>query len=324
VNDHGSAGGRVLVVSNSLDFSTDYVVLTLLERGIGYVRLNLDELREWPVCLDPSGPSLTVSREAMEPVTIHDISGVFFRAPTYLRESSGSRYSPHEQLSRHQWAAFARALMVFEDVRWVNHPADTYLAEVKPYQLAVASSVGFRIPPTAVTNSKALALRALGSSTSKAAVKALDSFLVRIDDDDAFFYTQQVDIQCMGEAAFKEMPVIVQDWLDQKTDYRVTVVGERCFAVAIEIDGAGVQGDWRLLKEAVRFRAAELPARTKESCILLARRMRLRYAAVDLARVGDHFFFLEVNPTGEWGWLVEQAGLPIHEAIVDELTATKA
>jgi hypothetical protein len=36
---------------------------------------------------------------------------------------------------------------------------------------------------------------------------------------------------------------------------------------------------------------------------------------------GD-FFFLEVNPNGEWGWLETSLGLPIADAIVDELCWT--
>ena len=45
----------------------------------------------------------------------------------------------------------------------------------------------------------------------------------------------------------------------------------------------------------------------------------LVFGAIDLALQDGKYYFLEINPTGEWGWLVDQAGLPIDEAIAEAL-----
>ena len=47
----------------------------------------------------------------------------------------------------------------------------------------------------------------------------------------------------------------------------------------------------------------------------------LTFGGIDLALCGDEFYFIEVNPTGEWGWLVKTAGHEIHKAIADYLEA---
>ena len=49
----------------------------------------------------------------------------------------------------------------------------------------------------------------------------------------------------------------------------------------------------------------------------------LVFGAVDLIRTpsGEHVF-LEVNPSGEWGMLERDLGLPISEAIAEALLAT--
>jgi len=44
----------------------------------------------------------------------------------------------------------------------------------------------------------------------------------------------------------------------------------------------------------------------------------LTYGAIDLAVSGDTVHFIEINPTGEWGWL-DGPDRPIAKAIVDEL-----
>jgi glutathione synthase/RimK-type ligase-like ATP-grasp enzyme len=43
----------------------------------------------------------------------------------------------------------------------------------------------------------------------------------------------------------------------------------------------------------------------------------LFFGGVDLALVKDRYYFIEVNPTGEWAWLVDAAGLRIDTAICD-------
>ena len=43
----------------------------------------------------------------------------------------------------------------------------------------------------------------------------------------------------------------------------------------------------------------------------------VRQGALDFAIVDDIFYFIEINPTGEWAWLVDAAGQHIYEAICD-------
>jgi hypothetical protein len=46
----------------------------------------------------------------------------------------------------------------------------------------------------------------------------------------------------------------------------------------------------------------------------------LVYSASDFAITPDgEWVFLEMNPNGQWGWLEEEAGLPIGEALAEEL-----
>jgi glutathione synthase/RimK-type ligase-like ATP-grasp enzyme len=45
----------------------------------------------------------------------------------------------------------------------------------------------------------------------------------------------------------------------------------------------------------------------------------LEFGGIDFALVDGTFYFIEVNPTGEWGWLVSVSDLPIDKAIVNSL-----
>jgi glutathione synthase/RimK-type ligase-like ATP-grasp enzyme len=303
----------ILIVTNSRDFGTDAVIEALTALGSSYLRLDLDLLFEDEVFLDPFVPLLRhtfpggASREITNP------TAVFFRAPTHLRESSGHRHQPDDLLRNHQWAAFARSLTVFTAARWVNHPMFTYAAENKPFQLAMAASLGFAIPPTSVANF----LPGSMASDDRIAVKALDSFLVRRQNQDLFFYTTALRPDEITSETASAMPLIFQKYLEPKIDVRVTVVGQQCFVA--ETPGE-VSGDWRLQKDRLKFRRADCSERLRSMCLSLMERLNLRYGAIDFAKSQSECWFLEINPTGEWAWLDELFEGEISKAIAHELS----
>jgi len=43
----------------------------------------------------------------------------------------------------------------------------------------------------------------------------------------------------------------------------------------------------------------------------------LYFGAIDIVEHEGRFWFLEVNPNGEWGWLQKPNGVPIAEALCD-------
>jgi len=213
-------------------------------------------------------------------------------------------------------------MMVFDTPLWVNHPWQTYRAESKPFQLRSAALAGFVIPETRICNAPPPKDDKVWRGSQQAVVKALDSFLVRVSEkEDAFFYTRSIMAEELEAYSLAEMPVIFQERIEPKTDLRVTVVGDHVFPVTILLSGQGIEGDWRLKKNAVEYRPYELPATVQAACVTMMQKMGLIFGAIDLAvRNGSHYF-LEINPTGEWAWLVDQLGLPIAEVIADALCA---
>lgn len=53
---------------------------------------------------------------------------------------------------------------------------------------------------------------------------------------------------------------------------------------------------------------------------MLLKSLGLRFGGIDLAVSDGEYYFLEVNPTGEWAWLVDATALPIDEAIAGALS----
>ena len=144
---------EVLILSSRNDFSCDYVVSRLISRGVTYLRLNTEDLSGYSLCLDPARRKFTCTIDGTAfLIADESLRSVWFRRAVYLRDHTSPEASAWQQITRMQWAAFIRGLVVFQEAKWVNHPGATYLAEQKPLQLSVAASLGLQIPETLVSN----------------------------------------------------------------------------------------------------------------------------------------------------------------------------
>ena len=306
---------EVLVLSNLYDLAADMVIANLETAGVPYLRLNRQALAHHRVTVDPSGPLMMVTGPVGRHV-VRNPRSIWYRAPVFDRDASGMPLSVDEQLARTQWMAFIRSMSVFGQARWMNHPSATYSAESKPYQLTVANDVGFKTPRTIITND----VESVDATFSdNIAIKSLDTVLLRDNMHDLFTYTTIIARDELSDDNMASVPLIAQQELKKKTDLRVTVVGNQVFAVRILKNEHGIEGDWRTTpKDQLTYASCQLTPADEDRCRELARRMQLTFAAIDLAENDEGLFFIEVNPTGEWSWLVAD-DRPIDVAITSWL-----
>lgn len=304
---------QVLLLSSRIDFACDYVISALRELGVPYLRLNSEDLDSMELALSPSVPRLRVYAEDDDYVLEPDsLKGIFFRRPVYLREAGTGSQSGPERLARSQWGVFLRSLMVFEQARWINHPARVYFAEHKAVQLLVARQAGFRIPETVITNSA----RHLPAGQSTVAIKGLETILFSEGEREFFGYTQVVERDMLSAENLSALPTVVQAAVAPKVDLRVTVVGTQMWCAEIHGLNGAIPGDWRELKDAVTYRPRGVPDDLRQCIVALMDRLGLAYGAIDLAERNGQIYFLEINPTGEWAWLEKQLGFPVSQELV--------
>lgn len=307
---------NTLIISDRLDFTTDYICFELNQRKTKYLRLNRDEFEDYEITFDITSLTLTVKKNGMTySLSGSNLKSIYFRAPIYLRDIYQPNIPPQAQLYRTQWAAFVRDLAAFEEPLWVNNPVATFQAENKLLQIEYAKKAGFTCPTTLVTNVCPSNIE----DDNCYIVKSVDTAVLRIDGREAFVYSNVIKGSELKSAELSLAPVIIQDYIQPKIDIRVTVIGDNAYPVKILSNGEGVVGDWRQVKNDVEFIKCILPLEISGSCINLVRSLGLSFGAIDLIESDNKMYFLEINPTGEWGWLVHGANLPIHKAICDLL-----
>lgn len=291
----------VLIVSSIYDFSTDLVVQELEKRGVRYFRLNREEFTNSRSTIDIDNKSLEVIVNKISYEVTSATKSVYFRQPIFLRNTPSDSLSIDEQLARSQWMGFLRSLVIFGQASWLNRPEATYLAETKAYQLIVASDIGFKIPKTLIGNDA----NQFQKFEDKIIIKSLDTVLLRDASDCLFTYSTIKNSTELNDKNVAASPLTVQDYIANKIDVRVTVIGNKLAAVKITSQGNGIDEDWRTVnRNLVEYTEIALPKEIERYCFELTRRLHLNFGAIDLLLSNEEFVFIEINPTGEWGWLV--------------------
>lgn len=313
---------KILIISSKFDFSSDHICLRLKESGAIYFRLNRDQLEDYEISFDPKTVITTLKSSIVVVHILPDVlKSVYYRAPTFLREIFNQEMSSFDQLKRSQWAAFIRSLVLYDKAFWVNDPVKTYRAEMKPLQLTLANKLGFNIPNTVISNSNSLSTFDQLFSANMA-IKTIDTALVSNTENDGFVYTNFLGKTDIEKYNNRGIPFIAQNALVPKLDIRVTIIGKQIFPISISSPN-GIDGDWRLIKHDIIYKPYELPQSVSDLCFKLMYELELNFGGIDLVYSNGEYFFIEINPTGEWDWLENLTQLGMDKAIANLLIAAQ-
>lgn len=208
--------------------------------------------------------------------------------------------------------------------RWMSRPEAIWKAEFKPYQLEIASRLGFLIPETIISNVPD-SIRAFYRSCGKGMIAkpVRSGFMVQKGVDCAVFTTEirDADLADLRDAAL--CPTIFQELIPKSCDIRITVVGGQIFAAAIESQGdPDATIDWRRTSNPrLPHREIKLPGAVEKNVLDLMGALSLNYGAIDMVLTpDDRYIFLEINPNGQWLWLDDILSLGISRAIANWLS----
>jgi glutathione synthase/RimK-type ligase-like ATP-grasp enzyme len=200
---------------------------------------------------------------------------------------------------------------------WVNPRAADDTAHHKPYQWAIAHDLGLSLPRTLVTNKPEEARKFIDKvGLGKTAFKAF------LATQEAWRETRLVEASDLDELeSVRFAPVIFQEYVNG-VDLRVTVVGHKIFAAEIDARKTRYPVDMRMVVGDASVRPIKLPSKIDKLIMKLQRRLGLYYGAIDIRRTPQgEYFFLEVNPAGQWLFVEQRTGLPISQAVADLLGA---
>ena len=266
---------------------------------------------------EPSRPRVRIAHRRAEAVELTRATSVWWRRPQFVRLESITD-ADALGFAHGEWHEALHGLYHLLPCPWMNPPLLDEAASRKAFQLAVASSLGMRVPDTIMTSDRDEAMSFIERN-------GIGRTIYKI-----FSATHKVwrETRVVGEHdlasldALRLAPVIFQEYIAAVADLRVTIVGDSMFPMAIDSRGTGYEVDFRVNLGDARTSAVELPDHVSDALRALMKRFGIVYGAVDLRLTPDgDYVFLEINPAGEFLFAEHGSGFPITDAVAAWLAA---
>lgn len=308
----------MLVLAQAQDETADLVVEALLALQADVARIDtadfpgLLSLAATPEHIDSPGWLRSHGRR----IDLASVCSVYRRQPGHFAFPTGMS-APERRFAVLESVCGLGGVLAAQAWRWIDHPGAVADASYKPRQLRVAARCGLNVPRSLVTNVAARAREFAAEVGGALVYKSLSTGVLTEADEVRIIYTSRLTADELDDGAIALCCHLFQEWVPKAFDVRLTVVGERFFAVAVHAESPEAEVDWRARYDELRYEVCETPGEVRCGVLAYLREFGLTFGAFDFSVTPDgRWWFLECNPAGQWGWIAEQTGLPIADELV--------
>ncbi|MET8627430.1 ATP-grasp ribosomal peptide maturase [Kitasatospora sp. NPDC004669] len=313
--------GPVAVVTNLQDPTADLVIAELHDRDVPVVRFDAGDFPATLSCTARIGGSAQEWEGSVRTPT--RLAGLGAIRSLYYRRPAAFAFPHLDPQDARVAAAQARyglggVLVSLPRCLYVNHPNRIGDAEYKPSGLAAAAACGFQVPSTLLTNEPDAA-RQFIKAHGRVIHKPISMPTYLVDGIAQTVPVTEVAAEEIGDSVAGTMHLF-QQRIDKIADVRITVIGDRVFAVRIDCDLL----DWRVDYSTHTYTAIPVPEHVEHALFAYLGHFGLVFGAFDFAltgpeRAADSWVWIECNPSGQWAWMEPPTGLPMTAALADLL-----
>lgn len=260
-----------------------------------------------------SSPQFNLIPKNEPQVNLNEIKSVWWRRPYPIVIEPNLKDRAGREFAVNEWNTALSGIWHSMDCLWVNDILADERATHKTLQLAIARQIGLSTPETLITNSPSSALSFWENHQGNLIFKAFSG------SDIGWGETRPLKrdfLQYINSVRFA--PVIFQEYIDPATDVRITIIGNDVFTAEAKVDINNYQFDFRMSN--VSWKEHHLPDSISDLLLKYMRKLGLEYGAIDMRIKSDDYWFLEINPAGQYLFGELDAGLPISESMAKHLS----
>lgn len=321
----------VLILTNSTDgIHSDSVITQLSKRCEKHFRLDVDTISDGrtKIRIEHSHDASMFSVESEHGiVTSDEVKSVWYRRPNQynlaIKDPEQRKFAERELR-----AVLEGMWQILDNAYWISSPASLMRARDKILQLKLARKIGFSIPKTIITNKSADVI-GFYEQHKKIVFKTIGSGFLDYGSKSFNVPTTLITSRHLQNIELvTKLPSLFQVCVPKLYDVRVTIVEKSVFAVKIYSQKYPETSiDWRhpLFVNKLNHEPFCLPFDIHQKCITMMESLGLAYGALDFV-VSDtgEYFFLEINPNGQWYWIEDLTKIAISDTIAKELSLVKS
>jgi len=326
----------LLIQTDTLETSTEYVIHWLKHFGVPFCRINetckvdlLDFDIQKPVVLQVHYPNLDTAMT----LNLSDVSAYWYRRGALKLNTTPAIFqgtSDNEQNLIYNNTAFYvhgeqkkitdLLNQLFEQKNGVGRSSDNALIN-KLYNLRIAHDLGINVPATTLCK-HSKDLKNFVEKYSEAILKGIDQNGFDIlkhyfFGEEALLVDTSTDFSLLPETGIY---TLVQEHIKKTSDLRIFYLDGKIFSTAIfSQNDPQTRIDFRRYNKENpnRIQPFKLPDAEEEKIRKLMQKLDYKTGSIDYIYSSDkRFVFLEINPIGQYGFISGQANLFLDREIV--------
>jgi glutathione synthase/RimK-type ligase-like ATP-grasp enzyme len=208
---------------------------------------------------------------------------------------------------------------ILQDIPWINPlENENKIDGNKMFQLKTAQKNNLTIPKTIFSNDAQKITAFFHENCNGKMIAKLHGAISKSMGGENMLSTNSIDENSLEDISDIEYcPMIFQPYIDKEYELRIVYLDGDFFTGKIN-NSENV--DWRVAQGDYFWSEYHLPENIKANLSSMMKEMGLYIGAIDMIKGEDgNYYFLEVNPQGEWGMLQKELNFPIAERIADNL-----
>ena len=294
---------KILIITCSYDKTVDYIMKKFNHRA-DFFRFNVDLFPEYNVTISAVDWEIAHGNDSISKETTKSI---YYRKPAFPDTSEFD--IEYRRMINSDILTIIDGLTNSFDGVVLTKPYLLRRAENKVYQLVYAQQHSILMPESFVGNNnhwehistpRIIKPLSIGKIATSSGISIIQTNLMH--DEDCY-------------DSIELTPVYIQNYVQKSYEVRVTVIDDNYFAVKILSDNSV---DWRDGNN--QYELIDVPEEVRECIKMMMKDFQLRFGAIDYTVSNDgKWYFLEINPNGQWQWLECILNLSISDCIMKVL-----
>lgn len=308
----------ILIITKDSDRAVERIIDWLNAKGASYYKGSIEEI--FLMC------DLTI-KQNNEQLDLYlngeKVKSMFFRHFTYL-DILLAEIVKNSELNKFLGREAATVLSSFREI--FSFKAFPYFDKIrnnKIYELTIAKNVGIDVPPFLITNSKSDLLE-FKSQQGKIISKALSNGAkTSFNGETIFAYVDIVSQEMIDKVESTFFISYFQKYIEKEYELRVFFIDGAFYSMAImSQESAQTSIDFRRynVEKWNRNIPYELNSTLQNNLKDLMQKLELSTGSIDIIKSTDgKYYFLEVNPIGQFGMTSEPCNYNLDKVIAETL-----
>jgi ATP-GRASP peptide maturase of grasp-with-spasm system len=298
----------ILLLSYSGDVNMDYVITWLNKFNHAYLRINADEIFDKQIFISVHDNVLKINNQQININAIHSIwyrkFGRFVQSAYYKKIKDFMSGNDLQQISREYYTLLNTIVSMLKRKNWLTPPYTVSLNKMDV--LFLAKECGLNIPKSYVLSDKKdiYCVQQQNKGITYISKSIYEPYFIH--QTDGFFSMFTKEIGRIGKLPATFFPSLIQEKIEKEYELRIFYLDKQFYSMAIfSQSNTQTEMDFRKIdiKNPNRRVPYLLPKEEQDKLLSLLEYINLNCCSIDMIKSKNDgkYYFLEINPTGEFG-----------------------